>query len=222
MVQALGGEAWLQLKNRMCEGRIASFYEGKPNLDATLFRETSAWPGRDRIEYTKSRDVVQIYGPDRAGWEITYKGKSPLPKEQTEAFLRMRDHSIEAIAHTWRNDPRAILLYEGRRLVQRRLADQVTLISAANDSVTLLIDAETHLPLRRSFEWRDPVYQDKNVDAEEYDNYRVIDGFPTPQAISRYKNGELTSQRFLTGAAFNQELPVEFWEADAVAKQLKK
>ena len=42
------------------------------------------------------------------------------------------------------------------------------------------MDAQTHLPLRRSFEWRDPVYKDKNTDAEEYDDYHTVDGFPTP------------------------------------------
>jgi len=49
--------------------------------------------------------------------------------------------------------------------------DRFTLISGANEAVTILTDAETHLPLGRSFEWRDPVYKDMNLDAEEYDNY---------------------------------------------------
>jgi hypothetical protein len=42
------------------------------------------------------------------------------------------------------------------------------------------MDVQTHLPLRRTFQWRDPVYKDKNLDAEEYDDYHTIDGFPTP------------------------------------------
>ena len=33
------------------------------------------------------------------------------------------------------------------------------------------MDVQTHLPLRRSFQWRDPLYKDKNTDAEEYDDY---------------------------------------------------
>ena len=42
------------------------------------------------------------------------------------------------------------------------------------------MDAQTHLPLRRTFQWRDPVYKDKNLDAEEYDDYHTFDGIPTP------------------------------------------
>ncbi len=32
----------------------------------------------------------------------------------------------------------------------------------------------THLPLRRSYFWRDPVYKDKNEETEEYDDYHNI------------------------------------------------
>jgi hypothetical protein len=42
------------------------------------------------------------------------------------------------------------------------------------------MDVQTHLPLARTFQWRDPEYHDKNTDTEEYDDYHTIDGFPTP------------------------------------------
>ena len=96
------------------------------------------------------------------GWEVTYKGKAPLPQEQVDDYLRRRDHSIETVVKMWLNDPQTILVYEGQRLAERHLAEQVTLISADNEAVTILMDAQTHLPLRRSFQWRDPVYKDKN------------------------------------------------------------
>ncbi len=57
--------------------------------------------------------------------------------------------------------------------MERHLADQTTLINADNDSITIQTDAETHLPLRRSYQWRDPLYKDKNTDAEEYDDYHA-------------------------------------------------
>src|SRR6266481_742536 len=69
----------------------------------------------------------------------------------------------------WLKDPKTILVYEGQHLAERHLADQVTLISPDNEAVTILIDAQSHLPLRRSFQWRDPLYHDKNTDYEEYD-----------------------------------------------------
>jgi hypothetical protein len=221
MVQALGGPAWLTMKNQMRQGRVASFDHGKPDGGETDYWEYHVWPDHDRIEYTKHRDVVQFY-LGRAGWEVTYKGKAPLPQEQVEDFLRRRDHSIETVIKNWLNDPRTILIYEGQRLAERHLADQVTLISAANEAVTILMDVQTHLPLRRTFQWRDPVYKDKNLDAEEYDDYHTMDGFPTAFTITRFKNDEMYRQYFLVHAAYNQDLPADFWSVEAADRRIKK
>ena len=221
MVQALGGQAWLAVKNQMRQGHVAAFYQGKPDAGTTRYWEYHAWPDHDRIEFTPHRDVVQFY-IGRAGSEVTYKGKAALPQEQVEEYLRRRDHSIETAVKLWLNDPQTILIYEGQRLAARHLADQVTLISAANEAITIQMDTQTHLPLRRTFEWRDPVYKDKNLDAEEYDDYHTMDGFPTPLTITRFKNGEMTRQYFLDRVSYNQELPADFWSVDAAARRIKK
>jgi hypothetical protein len=221
MVQALGGQAWLTMKNQMRQGSVAAFFHGKPSGGTTKFWEFHAWPDHDRIEYTVHRDVVQFY-LGRAGSEVTYRGKAPLPQEQVDDFLRRRDHSIETVVKFWLNDPKTILIYEGQRLAERHLADQVTLISAENEAVTILMDVQTHLPLRRSFEWRDPVYKDKNLDAEEYDDYHTFDGFPTPFTITRLKNDDIIRQYFLVHVSYNQELPTDFWSVDAADRRIKK
>jgi hypothetical protein len=221
MVQALGGEAWLNLKNQMRYGHAAAFYHNEPNLGTTKYWEYHAWPDRDRIEYTEHRDVMQFY-IGRTGTEITYKGRAPLPAEQVDDYLRRRDHSIETVVKVWLKDPSTILVYEGQHLAARHLADQVTAISARNEAVTILMDTQTHLPLRRTFQWRDPVYKDKNLDAEEYDDYHTMDGFPTPFTITRFKNDDMTRQYFLVHVSYNQELPADFWDVESAARRIKK
>ena len=221
MVQALGGPAWLNMKNQMREGRVAAFFHGTPSEGTTEYWEYHAWPDHDRIEFTKHRDVVQFY-LGRDGWEVTYRGKKPLPQEQVDDYLRRRDHSIETVVKSWLNDPKTILVYEGQHLAERHLADQVTLISGQNEAVTILMDTQTHLPLRRTFEWRDPLYKDKNIDAEEYDDYHTFDGFPTPFTITRFKNDDMIRQYFLVHVTYNQQLPPDLWSVDAAVRRIKK
>jgi hypothetical protein len=221
MVQALGGEAWLNLKNQMRYGHSAAFFHNQPNLGTTKYWEYHVWPDRDRIEYTAHRDVVQFY-IGRTGTEITYKGRAPLPAEQVDDYLRRRDHSIETVVKVWLKDPNTILVYEGQHLAARHLADQVTAISAKNEAVTILMDTQTHLPLRRSFEWRDPEYKDKNTDAEEYDDYHVMNGLPTPFTITRFKNDEMIRQYFIEKVVFNQDLAADFWDVAAAERRIKK
>ena len=221
MIKALGGPAWLNQKNVMRQGQVAAFFHGHPDVGTTEYFEFHQWPDHDRTEFTKHRDVVQFY-IGRTGEEVTYKGKAALPQEQVDDFLRRRDHSIETVIKKWLPDPNTILVYEGQRLAERHLADQVTLISADNEAVTIQMDTQTHLPLRRTFQWRDPIYKDKNTDAEEYDDYHDMEGFPTAFTISRYKNDDEIRQYYLLHVKYNQDLQPDFWDVDAAMKRIKK
>lgn len=221
MVKALGGDLWLNEQSMEREGHIAAFFHGAPDPGTTDSFEYHQWPDKDRVELTKHRDVVEFF-VGRQGYEVTYKGKKALDKDTLDEYLRRRDHSIETAVRVWMKDPNTILIYEGQRLAERHLAEQVTLISPQNEAITILMDVQTHLPLKRTFEWRDPVYHDKNLDAEEYDDYHVVDGLPTPYTISRWKNDEMVRQYFVTKVIFNQTLPTDFWDPDAVAARVKK
>jgi len=221
MVKALGGSAWFNIQNQEREGHIAAFFHGNPDPGTIEYFEYHAWPDKDRIELTKHRDVLQFY-LGRQGFEVTYKGKHPLEKDIVDDYIRRRDHSIETAVKVWMKDPNTILIYEGQHLAERHLAEQVTLISPQNEAITILMDEQTHLPLRRTFQWRDPEYHDKNTDAEEYDDYHLVQGFETPFTISRYKNDEPIRQYFISKVVFNQNLPADFWDADASARRVRK
>jgi hypothetical protein len=221
MVRALGGSAWLNIQNMEREGHIAAFFHGNPDPGTTEYYEFHEWPDHDRIEFTKHRDVVQFF-IGRQGLEVTYKGKHPLPQDIVDDYLRRRDHSIETAVKVWMKDPNTILIYEGQHLAERHLAEQVTLISSQNEAITILMDEQTHLPLRRTFEWRDPEYHDKNTDAEEYDDYHPVQGFQTPFTITRMKNDETIRQYYITKVVYNQTLPGDYWDPDAESRKIKK
>jgi hypothetical protein len=224
MVQALGGDRWLNLQSRYLEGRIAAFYQGKPT-GATVHYwqwDTAAASRTDLTEGKKDKhDWTQVF-TDKDCWEVTFRGKNPIPKDQCAAALRSRAHSIETAVRVWMKDPATILMYEGQSLAGRHLAQQITLLNAENDSITIQVDADTHLPLSRSWSWRDPVYKDKNEDAEEYDDYHVIDGLPTPFTITRTHNGDETQQRFIFKAAYNGPLPPNGFNVEEIAARWQK
>jgi hypothetical protein len=221
MVQALGGDRWLTLKDETYEGRTSSFYQGKPTGGISDFFDYRRSPDQERIELGKKRDVVEFFlGTE--GWEVTYRGKKALPQEQVDDFIRRRDHSVGTAVRVWLKAPGTIVIYDKQSLVERHLADQVTLISAANDSITIETDAQTHLPIRRTFQWRDPLYKDKNEEAEEYDDYHTVNGIPTAFTITRFHNGDMTNQRYLYRAAYNSNFPDNMFDVDATAAKIKK
>jgi hypothetical protein len=215
MVTALGGNAWLDIKDSVTEGRTAAFYLGAPTEQIMPFVQLHRAPDEDRIELTKKRDVLEIFTPTE-GVEITYKGRQYLAKEQVESMLRRRKHSVEAVARVWMKDPSATIFYMGTSIVGRRQADRVRIVNAQNDNVTLELDTETHLPLRRTFRWRNATYKDFDEDSEEYDAYQPVQGFQTAFNVTRYHNDDMVEQRYIVSVQYNVGLPDSLFEPAAV------
>lgn len=221
MIQALGGDAWLHAPGYELTGRTSGFYQGKPTGEITDFFDYRQPPDKECVQLGKKRQVYEMFIGNQ-GWEVTYRGKRAIPQKEMDDYLRRRDHSVDAVARIWMKDTGALYLYGGQEQVERRLADKITILSSANDNVTLDLDANTHLPLRRSFEWRDPVYKDKNLDSEEYDDYHTFNGIATPFSIVRYHNGDMTNQRFLYNVVYGGAIPPEIFDVDAAVRKLKK
>ncbi len=219
-IQALGGRAWLDLQTIRSKGRTAAFFHGNPPGVLRDTVETTALPDRERIDLASKGQVVLIFTGSQA-WEITYKGKRDLPILQREDYLRWRDHSLGVVLRRWLRDPATVLVHEGQSLVERRAAEKIKLISARNDAVTLEIDTESHLPLRLSFQSRDPQFHDKNLDTVEYDNYQRVQDIATPFTITWTHNGETVRQRFFHSVEYNVPLPKNSFDPDVVAAHLK-
>ncbi|WP_263383023.1 hypothetical protein [Granulicella arctica] len=224
MVTALGGQLWLDRRTIEQEGHTAAFFRGAPTGSVTdfwSFRQLpyAGQPDVERIEYTKKREVVHIWTKD-TGYEITYKGKTTLPKLQVDDEIRRHAHSIEEVVHTWLKQPGVIILAEGTAMVERRMVDKVTVLGANNDAVTIELDVTTHLPLRRTFEWRNDTFKDHDEDAEEYDDYHTVQGFPTAFAITRYRNGDMASQLFLKKIEYGNPLSPELFDPDRPVKKV--
>ena len=235
MVQALGGRAWLDRKSEQMDGHGSAFFHGEPDPYIIEFHETdrflgSGQPEAQRVGFLTARgailpgkkiDVVQIW-KDGKGYEITWKGKSELPKDQVTEYYQRRKHSVESVVRDWIKAPGVMIIAGAPEIVNRRMVDKVTVLSADNDAVTIDLDANTHLPVRRTYQYRDPQFHDFDEDVEEYDDYHNYDGIAAPLTITRYKNGDMVSQRYLSKLAFNVPLDANTFDENAVTIKLKK
>jgi hypothetical protein len=232
MLEALGGNAWLNRRNLQERGHLARFFRGAPTGIVIDFTATHQFPTASRMEAQrigfitdksiifpgKKIDIVQIWTAGK-GYEVTYKGEAELPKDQVADFYRRQDHSIESIYRTWLKAPDVMVVAEGTTMVERRLADKVTILSANNDAVTVDMDSTTHLPLRRTFEWRNETFKDHDEDAEEYADYHTIQGLPTALTITRYHNGDMASQTFLLKVEYDVDIPADNFNPEVLLKK---
>lgn len=225
MIAALGGQAWLNRKFWEVDGSTGSFYKGQPDPYVVGFQEFyRAEPFAERIVYVEHIATLAILGlpgrdrhdtatvwDDHDGWEVTYSGKKELPQKDVTEYERRRAHSLAAVME-WLKQPDAIVTYEGPSTVERRMAEKLSVVIASNDAVTIELDASTHLPLALGYEYRNPVYHDLDHDVEEYENYQQVQGIMTPYIISRFHNGELVGQRFVTKVKYEDALPASMFD----------
>jgi hypothetical protein len=204
-IQALGGQTYLSIQDMNQEGRTYSFFHGQPNIVGLLLWRFYKFPDKDRIELTKKRDVTDVYTGDQ-GFEITFKGTHPQDPKDLADYLRRRQYSLDWILRKWLAEPGVALFYEGPTVAEQKSVEQVTIMNARNQGVTLFIDASTHLPVKKSFSWRDPTDKERNVEEEIYDGYRLVQGVMTPFSITRMYNGEMSNQRFLNSVIYNKGL----------------
>ncbi|MBV9574617.1 MAG: hypothetical protein JOY93_11235 [Acidobacteriales bacterium] len=85
-------------------------------------------------------------------------------------------------------------------------------------AVTLYVDLNTHLPVKKTFSWRDPADKLRNTEDEVYDNYHLVQGIMTPFSVTRYYNGDMSTQRFLNSVSYNKGLSDDLFKAEVPSK----
>lgn len=223
MVEALGGQAWLNRTDYSATGQTGTFYKGLANPYVAQFeRYVRLQPFGERVILvskqgvfipTTKRDVAVIWTGDK-GYEVTYKGKKELPEKDQKEFFLYQHHSLDNVMLNWLKQPGVLVTYEGTQLLERKVADKVSILTATGDNATINLDEITHLPMSVSFQWRDPVYKDFNTEVQEYDDYHPVEGVMTPLTLTRYHNGDMTQQVFLKEVRYNVHFPPDLLDPE--------
>jgi hypothetical protein len=212
MIQALGGPAYLNVQDSYTEGRYGRFHTEAQVGGAKYFRYTR-WPDADRWELTEQRDIVTLYLGDKV-YEVTYKGHTELNPQKDDSLrlaLLRRQYSLENVLREWLNRPGTILLDEGQTLAENKVTEKVSIINSNNEAVTIMVDLNTHLPVKKTFTVRDPQYKDRDEEAEFYDNWKSIQGVNTPFSVLATHNGQVLRQQYLITASYNNSPPAQYF-----------
>jgi hypothetical protein len=233
-IEALGGQAYTSYTTRSEEGRSYSLYHGQTRGSGVLYRRFYRFADKDRVEVAlergigvydlipfpipvpegkanKKTDVALIHNGDK-GYEVSYKGTETEETKSTEDYNRRRARSMEWVLRKWIHEPGVAFFYDGAALAASNMAEQVTITNARDESVTLFLDSTTHLPIKKTFSWRDITDRYSNVEEEVYDNYKPVQGIMTPYTLTRFYNGDMVSERFLSKVKYNDDFAESLFE----------
>lgn len=206
MIEALGGQAYLQVEDWKCKGKFEDFQQGKPPGDISYYRFWK-WPAKERFQYAKVDDEIFIYTED-AVYEATFGGARQLDTSRYPDWkleVQRRQYTLERVLREWLNQPGTAFTYEGASIAEHHIVKGLKITSAQNNSVTFFIDYFTHLPIKKTFVVQDGRQQQDEI-SEVYSDWRRVQGIMTPFGVVLTKNGQPQRQDSIQSISYNQHL----------------
>jgi hypothetical protein len=214
-LQALGGDRYLNMQNRVESGRAYSFYRESlsglsiariyTRYDAGIADTTHNLAQHERDNFGKKEDYGTLL-TDKEAWDITYRGARPLPADRFARYKETTLHDVFYILRVRLQEPGWIMESKGADVIENQPVDIVDLTDADNITTTVYFDQITKLPVRQVFFRRDPVTKDKNEEVTHFTKYRDAgEGIQWPFAIERDRNGEKIYEIFSASVEVNDK-----------------
>jgi hypothetical protein len=236
-VEALGGQKFLKMEDRIESGRAYSFYrEQISGLSiAKIYTRYITIPAgktgevlgvRERQAFGKNEDSSVLFNENGA-WEITWRGAKELPKDR---FDRYRDTTLRNILYILRerlNEPGMIFEAHGSDVFENQPVDIVEVADSLNRVVRVYLHQSTHLPVRQLYSRRNPETRERDEEVTLFSRFRDSgDGIQWPHQIRRERNGEKVYEIFSDSVTMNRNLTDDIFtlpaEGAASPQKLKK
>jgi hypothetical protein len=230
VISALGGQAYLNVRDTQCDGRAAQFGTAESLTGFTLFRDLWLLPDKNRVEYlSKGEHTILgfLMGADEllithggalitvytggGGWTLDKSGVSDEPEDVIKNFNEQLKSGMNHMLRKRLNEPGVEVRYAGTDLIDLKEAEWVEFTDSDHRGMRLGIDKFTHLPLRWIVTTRDPETRVNTDYITSYTQYKALDGVKTPLSIELSRNDRKISQTFLTDCKINSDLAPELF-----------
>lgn len=228
-IEALGGQRFLSMKNRVESGVAYSFYRSqvKGRDIATIYVEyldhapAKGVAIREREAFGKKQDYSFLLLPDQ-GYEISYRGARPISDDQWKRYLTTASTNVFYLLRERWNDPKMEYDYVRSDIFLNTQVNIVDITTPEGQTVRVYFDYNTKAPIRQEYSQWDPIGQQKSMESTDYSKYRDVNGFQWPYVTHRERNGEKIFELFATDVKINADLPPTTFELPTGAKILKK
>jgi hypothetical protein len=204
-VNALGGPAFMNLKDATCTGHLGQFDHAGELTGYEKFVDYAIPPFKDRTENLPQRNQMDVFNDDK-GWTLDRGGVSPEPASQLAEFQEDTMKDLDYILRVRINEPNMVVRYDGTDIVDLKQVDWIQLIDSDNRTIRIAFDRATHLPIRKTVQARDPKLRMTTNEVEYYSLFYAVDGIQTPKQITRERNNMKVYQVFFDSCQFNTGL----------------
>ncbi|MBI3695710.1 MAG: hypothetical protein HY238_12840 [Acidobacteria bacterium] len=227
-LEAVGGQAFLKMRDRVQHGRAYQFYQEQLRGLAVVAIYTKydikpssppvGWIGvRERRDFGKNADYGSLFLEDR-GYDITYRGARPYPEAYMQQYYERLRRDIFYILKYRLDEPGMIFESLGTEIIDNQPADTVRITDGDNRTVTVYLLKSSHLPVRQEYLRRDPKTRETFHEVGNYSKYRNVNGVELPMNTQLVRDEEKIFEMFSERMEINKGLEES---AFAIKKGLK-
>jgi hypothetical protein len=241
LVQAMGGPAYLGMKERQCDGRRAVIGHNGALAGFVQFKDTWEFPDKNRTDYvahsrntllgyiigvqdldlTRGGLVIQVFNGDQ-GWSMDRGGVSDIPEDSLAEFQAAVKRSPENLLRSGLKNPELGLRWGGLDTVDLREVDWVEISDREDRTYRLAVDRNTHLLIRSVVRLKDENTREEREDISIYTNYLQKNGVQIPMQVTRERDGRRVAQVFYDACQVNPALPADFFTREALVQRFKE
>ena len=217
LTEALGGPAYLEVRERECDGRRAQFGHAGELMGFIDFKDYWRYPDKHRIDYSKKGNIIDTFDGNQ-GWTMDRAGVSEEPAQAVSDFAVSAKYNVDNVLRFGRKDPNLNVNYAGQGIVDMRPVDWVE-ISDDQRTLRLGIDRSSHLLLHSVMNSVDENTQERTQETTIYTNYQRKGSVMVALQVSRERNGERNYQAFYDTCTFDPHLPEDMFSKAALEKR---
>lgn len=220
-LSAMGGQKFLTMQDRVESGRAYSFYrEQLKGLAIAKLYTRYGMPAAgtpdaptvsEREGYGKDEDQVILFAEGN-GFILTYRGAKPLPQDRIE---RYRESTLRNVLYIFRmrlKEPGIGFASAGSDIVDNMPVELVDIYDAQNRTVRVAFHKSTKLPIKETFEYRDPKTKEKFEEVFYFSKWRDIGGgVQWPFHMERQRNGEKVFELFSDSVTYGKNLKADLF-----------
>ncbi len=202
MIDALGGAAFLDVKDIHTTGRFFGFTRGDLS-SSDIFSDYIKFPDMERTEFgtLNKRSITINRGKEE--WKIVGKRE---PENQGaaagEEFLKGFKTSLDYFLRFIVKERQTTIQNVGGEIIDFKRVDILEVRDPEKNRITFYVDRDSHLPVKMQVRRTD----ESKIHEEQFNNWHKSQGVMTPMYVSRLTDGVKTMEIHLDTAAYNSGL----------------
>ena len=202
MIQALGGDAFIDVKDIHSAGRFFIFTKGELS-GADAFSDYIKFPDMERTEFGKDKKKLTIeINKGEEGWTIKDKEVEPQPASRVEEFAEHFKTTFDYVLRFVINHRQTTIQSVGGEIIDFKRVDVVEVRDPQKNRIRFYIDRNSHMPVKMQVR-----RADNKLHEERYGNWHTFQGVKTPLFVERFTDGVKTMEIRAETVAYNTNLP---------------